>query len=85
MSVYAPKLVTIKIDPEYIGKIIGPGGKNIKAMQEQTDTTIEIEEDGTVFISCVGGDGHLKAKAMIEAMTQPPQVGRIYPMPKSSR
>ena len=79
LSVYAPKLVTIEIDPEFIGKIIGPGGKNIKALQEQTDTTIEIEDDGTVFISCVGGDGHLKAKAMIEAMTQAPKVGTVYP------
>jgi polyribonucleotide nucleotidyltransferase len=78
LSVYAPKLVTVKIDPEFIGKIIGPGGKNIKALQEQTDTTIEIEEDGTVFISCIGGDGHLKAKAMIEAMTQAPKVGTLY-------
>jgi polyribonucleotide nucleotidyltransferase len=82
LSVYAPKLVTVKIDPEFIGKIIGPGGKNIKAMQEQTDTTIEIEEDGTVFISCIGGDGHLKAKAMIEAMTQAPKVGTLYPTAK---
>jgi polyribonucleotide nucleotidyltransferase len=82
LSVYAPKLVTVKIDPEFIGKIIGPGGKNIKALQEQTDTTIEIEEDGTVFISCIGGDGHLKAKAMIEAMTQAPKVGTLYPNSK---
>jgi polyribonucleotide nucleotidyltransferase len=82
LSVYAPKLITVTIDPEFIGKIIGPGGKNIKALQEQTQTTIEIEEDGTVFISCVGGDGHLKAKEIIEAMTTPPQVGRIYPQAK---
>jgi len=82
LSVYAPKLITVTIDPEFIGKIIGPGGKNIKALQEQTETTIEIEEDGTVFISCVGGDGHLKAKEIIEAMTTPPQVGRIYPNSK---
>ncbi len=79
LSVYAPKLVTVQIDPEFIGKIIGPGGKNIKALQEQTATTIEIEDDGTVFISCIGGDGHLKAKEMIEAMTQAPKVGTLYP------
>ncbi|MHC4520992.1 MAG: polyribonucleotide nucleotidyltransferase, partial [Planctomycetota bacterium] len=78
LSKYAPKLITIEIDPEFIGKVIGPGGKTIKGLQEQTDTTIEIEEDGTVYISCVGGDGYLEAKAMIEAMTQPPEVGRIY-------
>ncbi|MDI6447910.1 polyribonucleotide nucleotidyltransferase [Anaerobaca lacustris] len=78
LSQYAPKLITVEIDPEFIGKVIGPGGKMIKSLQEQTNTTIEIEEDGTVFISCVGGDGHLRAKAMIEAMTQPPEVGRLY-------
>jgi polyribonucleotide nucleotidyltransferase len=78
LSKYAPKLISIEIDPEYIGKVIGPGGKMIKSIQEQTDTTIEIEDDGTIYISCVGGDGHLKAKDIIEAMTQPPVVGRIY-------
>jgi len=79
LSVYAPKLITIEIDPEFIGKVIGPGGKMIKSIQEQTGATIEIEEDGTVYISCVGGDGHLKAKEIIESMVLPPEVGRIYP------
>jgi polyribonucleotide nucleotidyltransferase len=78
LSKYAPKLITMEIDPEYIGKVIGPAGKMIKSLQEQTDTTIEIEEDGTIYISCTDGDGHLKAKEMIEAMTQPPVVGRLY-------
>jgi polyribonucleotide nucleotidyltransferase len=78
LSKYAPKLISIEIDPEFIGKVIGPGGKMIKSIQEQTDTTIEIEEDGTIYISCVGGDGYLKAKEIIETMTSPPKVGRIY-------
>jgi polyribonucleotide nucleotidyltransferase len=78
LSVYAPKLLSIEIDPELIGKVIGPGGKMIKSIQEETDTSIEIEEDGTIYISCLGGDGHFKAKEMIEALTQPPEVGRIY-------
>jgi polyribonucleotide nucleotidyltransferase len=78
LSVYAPKLVSIEIDPEYIGKVIGPGGKMIKSIQEQTETTIEVEEDGTIYISCLGGDGHLKAREIIENITQPPKVGRIY-------
>ena len=82
LSRYAPKLISIEIDPELIGKVIGPGGKMIKSIQEQTDTTIEIEEDGTVYISCFGGDSHLKAKEIIESITQPPQVGRIYPQSK---
>ncbi len=82
LSVYAPKLTSIEIDPEFIGKIIGPGGKTIKALQVKTGTKIEIEEDGTIYISCVGGDGHLEAKRLIQAMTEPPTVGRIYPNAK---
>jgi len=78
LSAYAPKLITISIDPELIGKVIGPGGKMIKSIQEQTNTTIEIEDDGSIYISCVGGDSHLKAKDIIESLTQPPQVGKIY-------
>ena len=79
LSRYAPKLISIEIDPEFIGKVIGPGGKMIKSIQEQTNTTIEIEEDGTIYISCINGDGHLEAKEIIESMTQPPQVGKVYP------
>lgn len=50
LSKYAPKLISVEIDPELIGKVIGPGGKVIKGIQEQTDTTIEIEDDGTIYI-----------------------------------
>jgi polyribonucleotide nucleotidyltransferase len=82
LSKYAPKLISIEIDPELIGKVIGPGGKMIKSIQEQTDTTIEIEDDGTIYISCVGGDGYLKAREIIESMTQPPKVGHIYQQSK---
>jgi len=78
LSTYAPKLTSIKIDPELIGKIIGPGGKMIKSIQEQTETKIDIEEDGTVSISCVGGDGYLKARQIVEDMTTPPEPGKIY-------
>ena len=78
LSVYAPKITSIKIDPELIGKIIGPGGKMIKSIQEQTGSKIEIEDDGTVCISCIGGQGHLEARDIIEEMTTPPQVGKIY-------
>jgi polyribonucleotide nucleotidyltransferase len=78
LSKYAPKLVSIEIDPELIGKVIGPGGKMIKSIQEQTNTKIEVEEDGTIYISCLGGDGHLKAREIVEEITQPPKVGRVY-------
>ncbi len=82
LSVYAPKMTIIKIDPEFIGKIIGPGGAVVKGIQEQTGAKVEIEEDGTITISCVGGDGHLEARDIIEAMVTPPQVGRIYKLSK---
>jgi len=78
LSQHAPKLTSIQINPELIGKLIGPGGKVIKALQEQTETTIEIEDDGTVHISCLGGDNHLKARDIIESMTTHPKVGKIY-------
>ncbi len=78
ISKHAPKLISMQIDPELIGKVIGPGGKMIKRIQEETDTTVEIEDDGTVYISCVGGDNHLEAKSMIESLTATPEVGKIY-------
>jgi len=82
LSKYAPKLISIEIDPGFIGKVIGPGGKTIKGIQATTGDTIEIEEDGTIFISCFEGTGHLEAKEIIEGMTQPPQVGKLYPKAK---
>ena len=78
LSTFAPKITSIKINPDYIGKIIGPGGANIRPLQEETGTTIEIAEDGMVTISCVGGEGHMEARSIIESMTTPPQVGKIY-------
>jgi polyribonucleotide nucleotidyltransferase len=54
----------------------------IKSLQEQTGSTIEIEEDGTIYISTFSGDGHIKAKELIEAMTKPPEIGKIYEQAK---
>lgn len=79
LSEHAPKMISLKIDPDLIGKVIGPGGKMIKSIQEQTNSNIEIEEDGTVRISCIGHNGHLKARDIVEAMTTPPKVGKVYP------
>jgi polyribonucleotide nucleotidyltransferase len=78
ISKYAPRLLTIKIDPEKIGKIIGPGGKNIKALQADTGANIDIEDDGTVYISSVDGAGAEKCRDIIEAMTAEVKVGKIY-------
>jgi polyribonucleotide nucleotidyltransferase len=78
ISEWAPRLLTVKIDPEKIGKLIGPGGKNIKALQERTGTKIDIEDDGTVFISSADSAGAEKCRDIVEAMTASVQVGRIY-------
>lgn len=78
ISVYAPKLVHIKINPEKIGMVIGPGGKNIKKIQEETGAKIEIEDDGTVIISSILAEASQKAKIWIERMTEEVQVGKIY-------
>ena len=78
ISQWAPRLLTIKIDPEKIGKIIGPGGKNIKALQESTGARVDIEDDGTVYISSVDGAGAEKCRDIIEAMTAEVKVGKIY-------
>jgi polyribonucleotide nucleotidyltransferase len=74
----APRLLRTKIDPSKIGLLIGPGGKNIRALQEDTGTTIDIEDDGTVVISCPSSAGAQEALARVEAMTEEIKVGRIY-------
>lgn len=78
ISPTAPRLLRTKIDPSKIGLLIGPGGKNIRALQEETGTTIDINDDGTVIISCDSAAGAEDALARVEAMTEEIKVGRIY-------
>ena len=78
ISEYAPKVVHIKINPEKIGMVIGPGGKNIKKIQEETGAKIEIEDDGSVIISASLSEAAQKAKTWIERMTEEIQIGKIY-------
>ena len=78
LSVYAPRIITIKVNPSKIGEIIGPKGKTIRGIQEATGATINIEDDGTVTISSPGGEGGEKARKMIAGMTEEAEVGRIY-------
>ena len=75
---HTPRVTTIKIPVDKIGAIIGPGGKNIRALQEETGTRIDIEEDGTVYIASADGEKAQLARERIEAVTETPQVGRIY-------
>ena len=79
LSPYAPQIITIQIPVDLIGKIIGPGGRDIKALQESTGTNIDIENDGTIYIACPDGEGDAaKAREIIELMTCPPTVGSLY-------
>ncbi|MFZ9793273.1 MAG: polyribonucleotide nucleotidyltransferase, partial [Gemmataceae bacterium] len=78
ISVFAPRLLTIKINPEKIGALIGPGGKNIKGIQESTGAKIDIQDDGTVFISHLDSKGAEAAKAKVEAITEEVKIGKIY-------
>ena len=75
---HAPRIQIIRIPVEKIGAIIGPGGKMIRAIQEETGTKIDINDDGTVFIAAADGDGYDRARERIEALTETPQIGRIY-------
>jgi polyribonucleotide nucleotidyltransferase len=78
ISAYAPRMITIKIKPEKIRDVIGKGGAVIRAITEETGTTIDIAEDGTVTIACVNSEGGLAAKKRIEDITAEVEVGRVY-------
>ncbi len=78
ISPYAPKMTTIKIPVDMIGEIIGPGGKNIKAIQADSGATVEIDDTGTVFISAINTESADMAKNVIEAMIQQPEEGKTY-------
>jgi polyribonucleotide nucleotidyltransferase len=78
LSPYAPRLLTFKIDPELIGMVIGPGGKKIKSITEQTGAKVDIDDDGTVTVSSLEGEKAKQAKAMIEAIVHKPSAGDVY-------
>ncbi|MBE9011924.1 polyribonucleotide nucleotidyltransferase [Pseudanabaenaceae cyanobacterium LEGE 13415] len=78
LSPFAPRLLTIKIDSDQIGMIIGPGGKTIKGITEETGAKIDIAEDGTVTISAIEGEKAKRAKAIIQGMTRKLNAGDVY-------
>jgi len=78
ISQYAPRIETIKINPEKIGALIGPGGKNIKKLVEESGCEINIEDDGTVNIYSVSAEGMKIARDAIAGMTAEAEVGKIY-------
>jgi len=78
LSVWAPRMITMKIKPEKIRDVIGKGGAVIRALTEETGTTIDIQDDGTVTIACVSPEAGEAARKRIEAITADVEVGRIY-------
>ncbi|MCB0119834.1 MAG: polyribonucleotide nucleotidyltransferase [Anaerolineales bacterium] len=75
---HAPRIITVKIPVDKIGALIGPGGKNIRALQEETGVKIDIEEDGTVYIASTSGEGAKIAQERIEMMGESAVPGNIY-------
>ncbi|NLB73699.1 MAG: polyribonucleotide nucleotidyltransferase [Firmicutes bacterium] len=78
LSPYAPRIITMSIDPDKIRDVIGPGGKVIRHIIDETGVKIDIEDDGRVFIASQDGEAGEKAKKMIEDLTADVEVGRIY-------
>ncbi len=75
---HAPRIETIKVPVDKIGAIIGPGGKNIRSLQEETNTKIDIDDDGTVYIASVDGIGFDEARDRILGLTETVEIGKIY-------
>jgi polyribonucleotide nucleotidyltransferase len=78
VSVYAPRIVTVQIKPDKVRDIIGPGGKTIRAIQEQTGAQIDINDNGTVSIASADAKSIEQAQALISGLTMEPEVGQFY-------
>ncbi len=75
---HAPRMTVLKIDPQKIGAVIGPGGKIIRGIQEETGVRIDVQDDGTIYIAATDGVSAQKAREMVESLTEEAVVGRIY-------
>ena len=78
LSPYAPRIVTVTISPEKIGDLIGPKGKTIRGIQDETGAEITVDDTGLVTIAAVGADALNRARSMVQALTQEPVIGEIY-------
>ena len=81
LSAFAPRIITMKINPEKIRDVIGKGGAVIRALTEETGATIDIEDDGTIKIGCVSAEAGEEAKKRIEAITAEVEIGQVYEGP----
>ncbi|HUY77570.1 MAG TPA: polyribonucleotide nucleotidyltransferase, partial [Ktedonobacterales bacterium] len=78
LSPYAPRIQTLKINPDKIGAVIGPGGKTVRRIQEEAGVKIDIEEDGTIHVAATSGEGMDRALGALRALTEEVEVGKIY-------
>jgi polyribonucleotide nucleotidyltransferase len=78
LSSFAPRIITLQINPEKIGALIGPGGKTIRGITDATGAQIDVEDDGRVFVSTADGEAAKQAVAMIEALTREIKVGEVF-------
>ncbi len=78
LSEYAPRIITIRINPAKIGDVIGPGGKIIRGIVEETGAKIDIDDDGTVLIASTDGEAGRAALARIEAIVEEPELNKVY-------
>ncbi len=78
ISPYAPRLIQLKINPEMIGKLIGPGGKTIRSIQDETGAKIEVEDDGTVSIASTDAASVQAARRIVEGLTAEVKIGAVY-------
>lgn len=78
LSPFAPRITTLQIDPEKIGMLIGPGGKTIRSIIEETGAQIDVEDDGTVFVASADGPSANQAIARIRGLVEDPEIGKIY-------
>ncbi|HEU4988553.1 MAG TPA: S1 RNA-binding domain-containing protein, partial [Gemmatimonadaceae bacterium] len=84
LSPYAPRIVTMTINPEKIGDLIGPKGKTIRGIQDETGAELTVDDSGLVTIAAVGGEAMERARQMVQAITAEPVVGEVYEGPVKS-
>jgi polyribonucleotide nucleotidyltransferase len=78
LSAYAPRIVTLMINPEKIGDLIGPKGKTIRGIQDETGAELTVDDTGLVTIAAVGGEAMQRARQMVQAITAEPEIGATY-------
>jgi len=78
LSPFAPRIVTLQINPEKIGDLIGPKGKTIRGIQDETGAELTVDDSGLVTIAAVGGEAMQRARQMVQAITAEPEIGATY-------